>query len=176
MTEEIRKALLNLKARQEAGEQMSCPRCGRGTMKPNLYMNALSRHAVGIYICDECGSSEAMLDFMNNPMPIEDWAIFNDRQHQLDFKDTPGEEAWKHIQKEQVQILTELFRGWLEGKGNKDFKAYRREAMKRCLGLTFIFDSPFSVVYKVAEGDLILRFKNTADGIKVSKDILHFLK
>ena len=176
MTEEIRKALLDLKARQEAGEHMTCPRCGRDTMKPNLYTNALSRHADGIYICDQCGSSEAMLDFMNNPMPTEDWAIFNSRDHELDFKDTPGEEAWERIQKEQVQILAGLFCGWLAGKGDKDFKAYRREAMKRCPGLTFIFDSPFSAVYKVAEGDLILRFKSKDDGVKISRDILRFLK
>ncbi len=176
MTEEIRKALLDLRARQESGEHMPCPRCGRDTMKPNLYTNALSREADGIMVCDECGSSEALLAFMNNPMPIEDWAIFNDRQHQLDFKDTPGEEAWESIRKEQVQILAELFRDWLDGKGDKDFKAYRREAMKRCPGLTFIFDRPFSAVYKVAEGDLILRFKRTDDGVKISKDILHFVK
>ena len=73
-------------------------------------------------------------------------------------------------------MLAELFRGWLRGDGEKDFKAYRREAMKRCPGLTFLFDKPFSAVYKVAEGDLILRFKDTDDGVKISKDILHFLK
>ena len=28
----------------------------------------------------------------------------------------------------------------------------------------------------VAEGDLILRFKSTDEGVKISKDILHFLK
>ena len=176
MTEEMKNALLDLRSRQEYGEHMPCPRCGRDTMKPNLYTNALSREADGIMVCDECGSSEALLAFMNNPMPIEDWAIFNDRQHQLDFKDTPGEEAWESIQKEQVQILAELFRDWLDGKGDKDFKAYRREAMKRCPGLTFIFDRPFSAVYKVAEGDLILRFKRTDDDVKISKDILHFVK
>ena len=176
MTEEIRKALLDLKARQESSEHMLCPRCGRDTMKPNMYTNALSRHADGIYICDECGTSEAMLDFMNNPMPTEDWAIFNPEQPDADFKDTAAEEAWERIQKEQVQILTELFRGWLNGDGDKDFKVYRREAMRRCPGLTFLFDKPFSAVYKVAEGDLVLRFKNTDGGVKISKDILRFMK
>ena len=29
MTEDIRKALLNLRARQESGEHMPCPRCGK---------------------------------------------------------------------------------------------------------------------------------------------------
>ena len=58
MNEELKRALLNLRARQEAGEHMSCPRCGRDTMKPKLHTNALSRHAEGIYICDECYPSK----------------------------------------------------------------------------------------------------------------------
>ena len=176
MNEELKRALLDLRARQDAGEHLLCPRCGRDTMKPNLHTNALSRHAEGIYICDECGTSEAMLDFMNNPLPTEDWAIFNPQEHSDDFKDTPGEEAWTQVQKEQTQILSELFKRWLGESAGADFKAYRREAMKRCHGLTFLFDKPFSAVYKVAEGDLILRFKNTDEGVKISKDILRFMK
>ena len=49
MSKNIQEALLDLKARQEAGEKMPCPRCGRDTMKSDLYTNALSRHADGIY-------------------------------------------------------------------------------------------------------------------------------
>ena len=176
MTEEMKNALLDLRARQESGEHMPCPRCGRDTMKPKLHTNALSRHAYGIYVCDECGTSEAMLDFMNNPLPTEDWAIFNPQEHSMDFQDLPGEEAWTQIQKEQARILTELFQRWQAENAGADFKAYRREAMKRCPGLSFLFDSPFAAVYKVAEGDLILRFKNTDDGIMISRDILHFMK
>ncbi len=176
MTEEMRQALLDLRARQESGEHMPCPMCGQDTMKTPIHTNALSRHADGIYICDSCGGRDAIADFMNNPIPVEDWALFNTEQHAADFKDTPGEEAWEQIQKDQVQILSELFLGWLRGDGEKDFKAYRREAMKHCPGLTFLFDRPFSAVYKVAEGDLILRFKSTDEGVKISKDILHFLK
>ncbi len=54
MSKNIQEALLDLKARQEAGEKMPCPRCGRDTMKPDLHTNALSRHADGIYVCDDC--------------------------------------------------------------------------------------------------------------------------
>jgi predicted RNA-binding Zn-ribbon protein involved in translation (DUF1610 family) len=70
MSKNIQEALLDLKARQEAGEKMPCPRCGRDTMKPDLHTNALSRHADGIYVCDDCGTAEAMLDFMRNPLPL----------------------------------------------------------------------------------------------------------
>ena len=37
MSKTIQEALLDLKARQEAGEKMPCPRCGRDTMKPDLH-------------------------------------------------------------------------------------------------------------------------------------------
>ena len=65
--------LLDLKARQQTGEHMPCPRCGMDTMKPALHTNALSRHA-DLYICDKCGTAEALLDFMNNPLPLSCWA------------------------------------------------------------------------------------------------------
>ena len=44
MTEKMQKRLADLIARQQAGEYMRCPRCGRDTMKPDLKTNALSRH------------------------------------------------------------------------------------------------------------------------------------
>ena len=65
---------------------------------------------------------------------------------------------------------------WLAEKAGADFKPYRKEALRRCQGLSFLFDSPFSAVYKVAEGELVLRFKSTAKGVKISKDILRFSK
>ena len=117
-----------------------------------------------------------MLDFMNNPLPIEDWAIFNPEQLRADFKDTPGAEAWKRIQADQTQTLVELFRRWLNEKPGADFKPYRREALKRCPGLMMIWNEPFCAVYKVAEGDLVLRFKNTDNGVQLSMDILRFAK
>ena len=86
MSKNIQEALLDLKARQEAGEKMPCPRCGRDTMKPDLYTNALSRHADGIYVCDDCGTAEAMLDFMRNPLPLECWAQFREGEATADFK------------------------------------------------------------------------------------------
>ena len=73
MNERIQKRLADLKARQQVGENLPCPRCGRKTMKEAVCTNALSRHA-DIFICDQCGTDEAMLDFMRNPLPIEDWA------------------------------------------------------------------------------------------------------
>ena len=50
---EIKNRLLYLKARQGTGEKMSCPRCGRNTIKAPLAHNALSRYA-DLYVCAEC--------------------------------------------------------------------------------------------------------------------------
>ena len=59
--------------------------------------NALSRHADGICVCDDCGTAEAMLDFMRNPLPLECWAQFREGEASADFKAVPGEEALKTI-------------------------------------------------------------------------------
>lgn len=68
--EDIEKAL----ERQRDGA-FRCPRCGRETMKPKLHTNALSRRA-DVYICDECGMSEAIEDIPGNfKTPFEFWAI-----------------------------------------------------------------------------------------------------
>lgn len=51
-----------------------CPRCGRMSVKDRLHTNALSRHA-SIYICDDCGTDEAIRDWAHAPLPLKDWAI-----------------------------------------------------------------------------------------------------
>ena len=60
--------------RQASGKKLPCPRCGRATMKKDLCTNALSRHAQGVYICDACGISEAVLDYLQGPLPLGLWA------------------------------------------------------------------------------------------------------
>lgn len=51
-----------------------CPRCGLLTIKERLITNARSRHA-DVYICNECGMEEAILDFKGSPLPLREWAI-----------------------------------------------------------------------------------------------------
>ncbi len=172
MTKSIQDALLDLKARQEAGEHMPCPRCGRDTMKPHLQTNALSRHAKDIYICDECGTSEAMLDFMNNPLPIESWALFQEKQHSSELNSLPGKEVWKQIQMDHGPILISLFKRWCEEKPGADFRAYRTEAFRKCPGLTEIWGKPFQAKYNVADGELILRFRKSDEGVEMVADLL----
>jgi len=156
MSKSIQEALLDLKARQEAGEKMPCPRCGRDTMKPDLHTNALSRHADGIYVCDDCGTAEAMLDFMRNPLPLECWAQFREGEATADFKALLGEEALKTIKAEHVPRLIRIFQQW---KAGTDFKALRITAMKECPGLTQIWEEPFQALYTVADGEIVIRFR-----------------
>ena len=51
-----------------------CPRCGRYRMDSDPVRNALSRHAT-IYVCDECGTDEAIRDFAGICLPLKEWAI-----------------------------------------------------------------------------------------------------
>lgn len=73
--EELRKRLADLKARQEAGEHMPCPRCGRDAMETASYIGALSRQA-DVYICDLCGVTEALRAMRQTPLPLREWACF----------------------------------------------------------------------------------------------------
>ena len=170
MSKNIQEALLDLRARQESGELMSCPRCGRETMKQDLHTNALSRHADGIYICDDCGTAEAMLDFMRNPLPLECWAVFREDAGTVDFKAVPGEEAMKTIKAEHVPRLIHIFQQWKDG--GADFKALRTQALKDCPGLTQIWEEPFQALYEVADGEIVVRFRQNNDAVEVAADLL----
>ena len=61
---------------QKAGP--SSPRCGK-PLKINpqprraASSNALSREVSGLYICDDCGSDEALRAFAGLPLPLEEW-------------------------------------------------------------------------------------------------------
>ena len=170
MTKNIQAALLDLKARQSTGEQMPCPRCGRDTMKPALVTNAMSRHADGIYVCDDCGTAEAMLDFMNNPLPLECWALFRENTGTADFKAVPGTEAMKTIKAEHVPRLVRIFQRWKDG--DADFRALRTEALKDCPGLTQIWEEPFQALYTVADGEIVVRFRDKDGPVEVAADLL----
>ena len=174
MSKDIREALLDLKARQEAGEHMPCPRCGRDTMKPALVTNAMSRHADGIFICDDCGTAEAMLDFMRNPLPLECWAFFREEQGDADFKAVPGEEAMKTIRAEHVPRLIRVFQKWKAG--GVVFQELRSEAIRECPGLTQIWEQPFQALYQVADGEIVVRFREKNDAVEVAADLLQKAK
>ena len=170
MTDRIRKALGDLKARQDGGEHMPCPRCGRDTMKECVHTNALSRHA-NIYICDACGTEEAMLKFMHNPLPMCEWAYFRPKQKASDFKTMPAEQIWKRVQESQLPFLMNLYERWQDEHEYEDFADYRAAAFENCPGLTALWAHPFRAEYAAADGTLVLRFRFTDEGIEVAADI-----
>ena len=54
----------------------TCPRCGGGVpnnLTPGAYPGALSRSDNKTEVCSECGTAEAMMDFMNVPYTQENW-------------------------------------------------------------------------------------------------------
>lgn len=54
-----------------AQSERMCLRCG-GNMDQQLLHNSLSRHA-DIYICNDCGTDEAMRDISKDPLPLLLW-------------------------------------------------------------------------------------------------------
>ena len=172
MTDTIRNAFADLKARQEAGRYTACPRCGRDSMNSSLYRNALSREADGIMVCDECGSNEAMLAFMGRPMPVEDWAFLREDVPSVDFRDLPGKAVWEQIRMDHGPILIDIFKRWTQENADADFRAYRKEALRRCPGLHEIWPQPFQAQYLTADGELILRFRQGEEGVEITADLL----
>lgn len=72
-TAAAKKAVDNFAAMQEGGVHF-CPRCGRMSVKDRVSTNALSRH-VHVYICDECGTDEAIRELCGNDLPLREWAV-----------------------------------------------------------------------------------------------------
>ena len=170
MNERMQRILADLKARQEAGEHMACPRCGCDTMKPAIYTNALSRQA-DIMVCDDCGMSEAKLAFMGNPMPLTQWACFKPRRPDGDFKAATGEEAWGEIQETQLDYLKDVFTAWINGDTQNHFAEQRIDVKERCKGLKEIWEQPFMVTYAVRDGELVLRFRMNDGRIEIAHDV-----
>lgn len=172
MNQEFERIFDDLRVKQLAGVHTLCPRCGLDKMKGKMNCNALSRHVRDMFICDDCGTAEALLDFMKNPLPIAEWAIFHPERPAGDFKATAGEDAWKEIQAEQAPFLIRLFKRWEKELPDADFTPYRYEAQKMCKGLAQIWERPFHVTYEVADGTLMLRLQREEDGVQVTCDMI----
>ena len=108
MTEKIRQRLLDLKAAQDADTPMRCPRCGADTMKHPMHINALSRHA-DLYICDSCGTAEALLDFMGQTYPLHQWNAFEPQRPPADFKARTAFDVLAEVLQTQMEILNRIY-------------------------------------------------------------------
>ena len=171
MIETIQQTLTDLKARQIRDERMNCPRCGHGTMIDISHRNAKSRHA-DVYVCPDCGTAEAMLDFMNNPLPLAQWACFRSERPTADFEALPGALVLERLRKDQIPYLSRLFKSWLDEPEDADFEEYRLAAYRFCAGLNALWSQPFQAAYRVADGQLLIRFRATEDGVEVATDLI----
>ena len=170
MTEKMKNLLADLKARQEAGEHMRCPRCGADTMKEPVHTNALSRIA-DIYICDACGSAEAMLAFMNQQYPLTSWWAFQPERPESDFRDLPAGDVLMRVQLEQISTLTQICKRCIEDP--RHAAEYRLEAFESCPGLTELWTQPFQAKYDAADGSVLIRFRSDANGdLQVATNIM----
>lgn len=63
-----------------------CLRCGK-PLNQKLAVNAVSRHA-DIYICEECGTDEALREAIDEPLPLREWhAVTSERIGQFSLED-----------------------------------------------------------------------------------------
>ena len=169
MSKDLKQGLLDLKAQQELGDTMYCPRCGRESMDAVVYRNALSRHA-DLYICNDCGTAEAMLDMMRNPLPLDQWAAFNAPQPQLDFKALPTAEVMGRVVNKHIPELSSIFKAWERKEKGDDFRIYQNLAYNACPGLLELRKSPFCAVYQAKDGRVLLRFKQEDNNVQVAID------
>lgn len=170
MTEKMKNKLANLKASQAAGEHLPCPRCGRNTMKPEIATNALSRHADGVFICSDCGVREALLDVMNQKLPLIQWAYFGPRRPDNPFKDLDAKDAARIIEHEQIGALKEIF--CLCQEDSENGMEYRAQAFERCPGLAELWMQPFMAMFETKTEPVAVRFKEMDGQCMYSIDIL----
>lgn len=116
MNENEAKALIDLFAKKQQDGRFACPRCGKMSMDTeSVTRNALSRRAT-IYICDACGTQEAIEDMMGSRSPLTAWAIAaapgnwhvteKNTRHKREEELLLYMECWREMQ----SILTEVVR------------------------------------------------------------------
>lgn len=101
-------------AKKQSGH-FACPRCGKMTMDAeSVTRNALSRR-VGCYICDTCGTVEAIEDFAHKQDSLSTWAIVREpeRWHMLSWisdniKIDGHEGTWYIIDEGDFQITPDV--------------------------------------------------------------------
>ena len=171
MTEKMKTRLADLRARQQAGEHLLCPRCGQDNMKASLYTNALSRHIEDIYICPSCGTAEAMLDFMKQELPLIQWAVFRPLRPASGFQSMTAADVLAKVIADQIPTLTHTYELCRDDPAQAD--EYRAEAFESCPGLTQLWTDPFVAQYDTMDVPVMIRFRTTADGgTEFSADIM----
>ena len=160
MTDRLRKALADLKAKQESGQYTHCPRCGLDTMKPGLHTNALSRQA-DLMVCDDCGTAESLLAFMNKPYSLYMWTALQPKKPVSDFGTMDAKDVWDAICDKQAVTISELY--W-KFKNGEDPAEIRFLAHEQCPGLIDLWTEPYRMKYDCFGGPLVVSFSDDGDG------------
>lgn len=161
MTERTRKRLLDLQARQDQDCRMLCPRCGSTELKKPVTTNALSRIAE-LYVCDDCGTAEAMLAFMKQAYPLHQWHAFQPAIPASDFDSRPASEVLTLVIQKQTEELKRIF--LLCRDDPEAAMEYRLEAFENCPGLSELWPEPFQAKFNAADGAVIIRYWSTEEG------------
>ena len=161
MTEKTRKKLADLKAQQDAGIHMLCPRCGSDSMKDPVCTNALSRET-DIYVCDSCGTAEALLGFMNQTLPLHQWYVFEPRRPMADYLTRPSSEVLMLVIQKHVDELSRIYTLCRDDPDNA--MEYRNEAFENCAGLTELWVEPFTAKFAARDGSVLVELIPTGDG------------
>lgn len=156
----IDRLLLDLKARQDAGEHMPCPRCGLDTMQYPPVRNALSRLA-DVYVCPVCGTDEAKLAYMRAPGSLYKWVAFQPVRPESDYKERSGEEVWNLIQEQSAEKMLGLYKAYV-GK-ELESSEVRFRAFESIPGLNQIWTEPFMMRFDCKEGNLMVQFRETEE-------------
>lgn len=78
--ETLARVLIAEFSKKQQGGHFACPRCGKMAMdSESVTHNALSRRAT-VYVCDACGTQEALEDMMDSRTPLTEWAIAQDAE------------------------------------------------------------------------------------------------
>ena len=116
MNENDARALIERFSKKQQDGRFACPRCGKMSMDTeSVTRNALSRRAT-VYICDACGTQEAIEDMMGSRGPLTAWAIAaapenwhmkeKNNRHKREEELLFYTECWREMQ----SILTEAVR------------------------------------------------------------------
>ena len=123
-------------------------------MKEPVHTNALSRVA-DVYVCDDCGTAEAMLAFMKQQYPLTCWAAFQPQRPPADFKARPAHEVMGIVLRTQSEDLQRIFLLCRDDPENAEW--HRLEAFESCPGLTELWPQPFQAKFRAADGAVFLR-------------------
>ena len=139
-------------------------------MKHPLHTNALSRHQ-DLYICDSCGTGEALLDFMGQTYPLYQWSAFEPQRPPADFIARPAYGVLAEVLQTQMEILNRIYTLCRDDSDNAMW--HRNDAFESCAGLTELILEPFYAKYSCADGSVLVQFRTTKDGtIQMSASVV----